>query len=519
MDNKESGRSWFLLTLFLSALLLVPTLWFGFGADQGLHSYGAWVWRKFALAPYAGTFDHNFPGIFLICYLIQAVLGESVTAFRIFDLLWQVLTALMIYLVSCHAFQNRLSGFFSAIFYSIYYLGLGPWDTGHPDTFLLGFYLVSFWFLLKSDNRPARIAFGLAGWFLGTALVVKPIAIIPGLIFLLFPASSKIKSRFPDILCFSGSFIIPLLLFLIYYWRIGHLRELFQALFSFNYRVYSGALVIDTPAMLKGIFLLKSLASSPAIILGGFLYFIFKPGDNQPTRINPVWLWRLLSGIYLGYLMQGKFYPYQQAPVLGFLCLFAGAGWARVTEKIEIKVRTGIIHFAFALILILLSLFSLRAEYLTMLAHSLRHSPGQSRELYPFFKVCAQSAEYLKAHTGPEDKIQVWGGEALINYLAQRRAPSRFPSTLSLIFRPGPDLRSPLQKEFARELLNSLQADPPEYFLAEIMSHPGYGIPSDKQILIEDYPELWRFISRNYFLEHRIGFVECWRIKVRGKAL
>ena len=522
MDKQKPGTLFWGLIIFSSLLLLSPLLWFGFGTDQGLHAYGAWVWRNYHLAPYLGCFDHNFPGIFIIHYFTQLIFGESVLGFRVFDLIWQAATALMISLVSWAVFKNRTAGFLAAVFYSITYINMGAWDTGQRDGFLLLLYLLGFWLLTKPEAASAKIiAPAFSGLLIGFGFLLKPVAALIGFLFMLMLWKRR-KSGLAPILFYLAGCLLPFAIIILYYWRLGGLAKLFQAIFEFNSEIYSGALRAPPLLVLGGIFLMRFWINF-AQVLSGLLLLALLLGRRRKTnefeRGSALWLLLLFAGVYLGYLAQGKYYAYQQTPVWGLLCLFSGVGWAAAFDVLAPaagslrKTKAAV----FSLILLALSCMLIDPGMLRFLAGVPRLTFNEGYDSTPYFFTCRLAASYLQNHTQPGHKAQVWGSEALINYLAQRQAPSRFPSTLSLIFRPGPDLRAPLQKKLGAELLDSLKTDPPAYFLVETISHPGYGIKSDKQVLLEDYPEIENFVSERYSLAYNIkfldGYIEFYRLK------
>jgi len=154
---KANRQKWiyFALSISISALVLLPTLWYAFGPDHGMGAYAAWIWRRFGQLPYVNYFEGDFPGIFLIYYFIQTVLGESVTGFRAFDLIWQTATIAFLYLITERAFRKPMAGLIASLLYAIFYLGLGFWNTGERDGFLLLPCAAAFWLYFRRARRAA----------------------------------------------------------------------------------------------------------------------------------------------------------------------------------------------------------------------------------------------------------------------------------------------------------------------------------------------------------------------------
>ena len=503
------------LSVLVSFILLLPVLWFGFGADHGIFSYAVWVWRKFGMAPYAFCFDQAFPGIFLIHYFVQAFIGESVTAFRIFDLAWQTAAGLVIFLVACSTFKDRWAGFMASAFYAVCYVKLGPWDSGQRDGFFTLLYLLSLWLFMRGGKMRADVFSAiLAGLLIGFAFLLKPTAALLALIFLALIFRSA-KSKLTASIAFIISCGAPSLAVIAYYWRIHALAELYQVLFLFNAKVYSGSMLIPRLVAIKGMLLLRLMPENILIAVGALLAAVLSWKNKNINRSSLFWLALIFLGTYVGYFAQAKYIIYQQAPVWGILCVFAGAGWA-LLFKILLAKRPGHLNskiLVLSLVLLAANIALIDKNSRAFLIKGARVSPAEGQKMFGFYKSCSSAADYVRLRTRPEDKVQVWGGEAMINFLARRRSPTRFPQTFPLMLKPGRGERSVFQKELAAEFLHELQKDPPSYFLVETMSHPGFGISSDKEVMVNDYPELWKFITTQYLPENAIDFIEIYRLK------
>jgi hypothetical protein len=502
----------------LSFLILLSLLWYGFGGDQSWFSYCAWVWRTFGQPPYIAEFEQNFPGVFIIHYFVQATLGESMTAFRVFDLAWQTATALSIYLVATRIFKNPLAGLLSALLYSVYYVNLGLWHTGERDGFLLLLYLSSFLLLTrKGKERPGIFAASLCGLLLGFGFLVKPVAAMVGAVFAGLILKSC-RSKLFSLLTFLASAALPFVACLIYYWRLGGLHDFLNGILFFNYNIYLDYGLSGFAGLLNGLVMRDYLLSNLVILSGAILLLLLRKNIPDSSGGYVIWLLLILAGSYAGYLFQAKYayhFYYHQAPVWGALCVFAGAGWALGIDLINAKwksyraARTAI----FAAAVIGCSVGLMRPEIRSYLAKALRHSPDDGRYQAPYYLYNRQVADYVQKRTGPEDRVQVWGGELGINYFSRRRAPSRFANTLHLVpFRPGRESLSPMQKQYGAELLASLEKTPPAYFIVSVL--PYIKIDNCKTVLVQDYPELWQFVMNNYLLEKNVaGYVEIYRLK------
>lgn len=513
---RQSGPDWrwAWLSGVIALAIMLPVLWQGLGVDHGIFSYSAWIWRKFGQPPYLFCFDQAFPGIFLIHYFVQAVMGESVTAFRVFDLAWQVASAIMLYLVVASTFQNRGAGLLAAVLYSFFYVKLGPWDTGQRDGFFPLLYLLSF-VLLKplSGKRTGLLAPALAGLLIGFALLIKPVA---GAIALVLVALALVSAqrKWLAAFLFCLGCALPSLAIIAYYLHAGALKELYQVLFVFNAKVYAGSMKIPAGEAWRGILLVKLWPHNWAILLDAALLPVLWSRLRVPDKSRAFWLAALFAATYLGYFFQARYFYYHQAPVWGLLSGFAGAGWVLTLEFLLSKTRLSgrTKKAALASLLVLAAASMLSGDYLRLLKTTFTRPPAEGQSSFDYFRVCGRAASYIRARTSASDTVQVWGGEALVNYLAKRRSPSRFAQTFPLILMSGDSPKTALQQELEREFLESLRRSPPAYFVIETMSHPWFGIKSDKDRLVADYPELWKFITEKYNWENGIGFMELYRL-------
>jgi hypothetical protein len=116
------------------------------------------------------------------------------------------------------------------------------------------------------------------------------------------------------------------------------------------------------------------------------------------------------------------------------------------------------------------------------------------------------AAAYLRAHTQPDDPIQVWGYESLVYYLADRTASSRFQMTHPLVMRvPGGEL-TPMQQRWRAEFLDAIATRPPAY-VAVVRGDHWWWAPGEQssEELLDDFPAWKAVIATHYGLERTIG--------------
>jgi len=133
--------------------------------------------------------------------------------------------------------------------------------------------------------------------------------------------------------------------------------------------------------------------------------------------------------------------------------------------------------------------------YLAQFGHNI-----QGRDIYSF-RDTQDTARYLQAHTGADDYVLVWGFQALVNFLAERRSPTRYVFNYPLTFdRP----ESAFRVEARRTFLRDLEERPPVYIVLVTNDvNPLQRV--DSYALVAGFPEFHDVIRRYYRLEADIG--------------
>jgi hypothetical protein len=116
-------------------------------------------------------------------------------------------------------------------------------------------------------------------------------------------------------------------------------------------------------------------------------------------------------------------------------------------------------------------------------------------------------AAYLAARTSPADTVLQWGFDPLINYIADRRSPTRFGFNYPLVRATGE-----LQKSWREQFMRDLRAHSPAYIVI-CLNDTNNLMPKTSTEYMKEFPEFDRFVSDNFILETRIAQYEIWRRK------
>jgi Dolichyl-phosphate-mannose-protein mannosyltransferase len=172
-------RSWVIagLVATAAALLLLPSLLYPFGRDQGVFTDVAQVLLRGG-APYRDVWDIKPPGIYALYASIVGLFGPRIIAIRAIDLIFQAATAAALYMLG-RSFLGSGPAALGALWYAALYLRCGYWGMAQAEGFanlptLLAFFL---WLAGWRARRPVWIF--AAGMLAGSAALLKFPAALP----------------------------------------------------------------------------------------------------------------------------------------------------------------------------------------------------------------------------------------------------------------------------------------------------------------------------------------------------
>ena len=507
-DDSKAYYYGLTLALALGGAILLPTLWYDLGGDQGHYCYVAWAWLEQNVPPCKSSNTCDMPGIIFITWLAFKTLGSSILALRIFDLLFQLLGLGLIFHLSYSLSEGEkpyLAGVVSALLYALFYLGLGHWHTAQRDGFGLPLLLLSAFGYLQLGKRRNFSAIALTGIFVGMAFLIKPPLGIAGLVFsaVLLRRAWRMKISPGKALLeqslLACSALLPLLAAALIYRATGSGLSFWRDCLNFTLNVYVhpkggasawtglGFLIRNESVLLYSLF-----TRDQVIWLGFFLYLLFafssEPASETKAETRMVLLGLLLAGM-ISYLAQGRDFAYHKTPLLGIAAVFAGEFFCTATGRLFAGQgwRPRIVRALAVMVLLGLQFLSVGRREMHLIASvSLRSLDTAYMLQEPLFH---KTAQYISKNSRPG---QVVGGSGFspVLFLAKRLAPTRQTFFTVTTFRDGNGQFDPLVQKWRFELCDDIAKAGPQYMLW--------------QELLNDNECLKDYLENNYTLDTTI---------------
>jgi hypothetical protein len=494
------------LVLGAAAILLLPTLSFRVGVDQSSFlQIGAEILQ--GRWPYLANWESDYPGMMFLQAAELALFGKSIAMFRLFDLLVQLATVFLIYRIT-FAVAGRAGGVLAALLYCLVYQGYGPWNTAQREGFATLAGLWGYWLWFTADRRPAgRTAF-LIGLGLGFGVSIKPTMLALGWFYLpLLPALRV--NRIRTLGWGAAGLLLPVAAFLGFYAAVGGLRELYEATVAYQ-PIYTARLRGNRPLLLHWLDGALRLGRQSVMVGLGYLPFL----AVKERRRERVMLYCAYLGCLAMVVVQGTFAGYHYLPGMAVGAVLIGSayaigvGWIRNWWPALMAGRRDVVVAAL-LIAVAIPKY-VRAEPVGRLVRLSFLEPPTEREFHIGtvfdFTESYDAAKYLREHTGPTDRIQVWGYEPLVYFLATRHAASRFQNSHPLVMRPPGGNLSPMQEAWRAEFLRDVRERRPRY-VGVVRGDAWWWAPDEKtsEQLLDDFPEWKEYLGEHYELERTIG--------------
>ena len=487
--------------------------------DEGSHAAVAAILMDGGL-PYLNAVNNKPPGIFYIYLATFYLFGKfNMMAVHLVAFFWTLATGILLSLLAKKLGGAR-AGLFALLFYLTFTTALYPkMIAANSEIFMALPYSLAALLLWHACIREKGYLFFLSGFMSGLALLIKQVAgveVVAVSAYLLFviPLLSgrrRIVSSVAACVQFGAGFVLPVgtvaSLFYKYgiladqiFWNITYPRR-YISLGASNQGFVSQILAEFVPFVLSTII----LWALSGIWMKHVIADLRERGKSFASHFSLfliLWLAASMYAAFIGNRMYGHYFI-QILPSLSVMAAIAAGKLVDERNGLRGRYRTPVI----------LALTVLPGIVFTAMAISYEATTDTYGGMRPDFR---PATEYIKAHTGPDDKIFVWGWFTPIYVYSQRTPSTRFVFTsMHTGYRQGND---PNEEDRADRtwlavpeawpmLEEDLKRNPPELI---VDTSPG-NYHDFGRYPLKNYPILRGFVEKNCRLEKQIGGTDIYR--------
>jgi len=404
----------------------------------------------------------------------------------------------------------------AAILAALYYVQQGLWMSGERDTYVSIMLLAAFYLAL--DRRKPM----LVGALCTMAFLFRPTYAPYAAIFLIWYLLPFRESR-RKVWQYIWGTAIPIIPCIVLYAALGGLKDFWDATILFNLKVYGGAGAAFN--------LWEPIRFYWVALIGASVAIVYVWKNDRPA----LYLWAaLFAASVLSLLMLYRHSVYHYHPAMTLFLLISAVGWIRIDDRLSSKFhpRNPAKHrFSFigSGIVILIGFYSLwttfrgntiqhvLADIATGRIHSLQESYDRYEDSQEFgVRTQTHVADYLIAHTHPNDTVQMFGPYSYPQYRARVITASRFQTLHAITMRGAGDWLQYFQQSWRKEYMQDMRRAKPIYFIvcdAPEAFRQYYGGRLGHEILRDDFQELGHWLDSNYTPETKIGAFTLYRVR------
>lgn len=481
--------------LLLSLAILSLTFLYPYSGDNALFAYITDLFLR-GIPPYAGAWDHAFPGVMLVHIVQLTLLGKSTHALHAVDIIIQLIALSSLYNIA-KRHHSDLAGWSACILYCIYYVTRGSNMIALTDVYVACLIVIGLDMAYRKAGYRAALLFGLT-------IVFRPTYGLICVMYVLWDLySSRDLGRAMTLAIVSS---LPTILLVTLFGASGHFEAFFESVWTYNVEVYNR--YAGTEQLFEPITRYLVLFT-PAVL--GFAYFVRN------------WKWGLLillalAAAVIALLLQIHA-PYQYPPLAVLLALMAGIGWGMIVTQLRWSM---IVRLALAAAHVFFLVFYLRG---TTLKQAITTYVGGSSllEAQALFEpsllwgTISQEhvADFLINNTEPTDRVQ--GLAPLYPLFKAGVLPSnRFIIPLGFGIRPEDGKLKDFQVRWRSEYMRDMHSRPPKYYIIADSSQdarPFLNGLMPHEFIRKDFPEIGEWLDRDYKLDTLIGsfFIYGWK--------
>ncbi len=560
----QHTRAWLLAGLAAVFMQALPNLRYPIGEDHATFCMiGQGILE--GKLPYRDLWDIKPPGIYYVYALIVKIFGPVMWCLGVVDILWLLLISCCIFYFA-RRYLGTPAAALAMVFNATLHCRQGYIHAAQPETFLM-LCVFGAWFLLwgRDPSRPVRggpstqgseqnwtlrvarcfaagLLMGAAFWLKYNAIVFFPfLLLVPFLDFREWDrGSSQVRMEIPwkDWLArmstVAAGFLFAVLGVLAYFWSAGVwpafkegqlevLPRFAAGHFQWNFSQESFSFLVSALRLSQ-----THLGIWTEIMASLSLLIAWR--RRELACLAPVALMAFAG--YICAAMQGQFnsyyfetcYPFF-AMFWGYVCVKTWEGFRdvrRVFEQRGWTLARPLLWLVFAGVVF--PLFPEESARVIMRYEFLAdwwRDPELSYKVYPSQLLSAKLSQqlcvvdFLKKNSNPEDEVYMWGFAPLINFLAQRRNPSRFMNDFPLVSNWG-------LESWRQEVVRTLETKRPRYIVVErndsVPQCTHTILDSEQCLRLGAYPGLAALMSRQYRPAVNYSDFEVYELKKRSDS-
>jgi len=459
--------------------------------DEGEYAYAGQLILQ-GIPPYELAYNMKLPGTYAAYAVIMAVFGETPAGIHLGLIVVNAVSIFLLFLIVRRLFDPLAAVIAGASFglFTIRPLVLGL--AAHATHFVTLFALLALLILFKALDSNRLVLYFASGFCFGLAFLMKQ----PGILFGIFgglylcmrewPGADERPAFIRKLAVYSAGAIVPYALTCLILWRAGVFAKFWFWTVSYA-RAYG-----TEQAPFKG---LQQLANRIELQKEHipFLFFLAVLGMaaflwNRKMRPHALFVIGFLgfsfSSISVGLYFRGHYFI-MLYPVLGLLIGVGASALADLLRRLRLRAAIVALLFSFAFAN---ALYAERHIYFF-------DSPRQAcRDVYgpnPFPE-SLKIAEYIQAHSSPEDRIAVMGSEPQIYFYAHRHSATGYIYTYALVE------NQPYGRVMQNEMIHEVESVKPLY-IVYVLSRDSWDTRSGADTHIFDWTDA--YVRDNYKLE------------------
>ena len=466
--------------------------------DEGAYAYIASGISEGKL-PYVDAYDHKPPLLYAIYAIAFKTFGKDILAIRVSATIFAILTTFIVFKITEELFNTK-AALIAALFYGIFSSGpMIEGGMGNPESFMNLFLVLSVYMLILSELKgKSSILLFFSGILIGLGTLVKyPAAVNFILIFLLLVIKNlfekrSLKETVFKISIVSIGFLIPLFLTFLIFYINNAWKEMFfwNVIYNLNYAGSANKLIILI------IFTVMDSAFLWLLSSAALIYLILNK-RNLATVFLSVWFITSLIAVSVG--PSFGHYFLQIIPVLSVLSSYGIIEILKLKDSKIVNINLKNIGGVMVLILIVGSLL------ISSITHFyLKKNFGDTVLIkYSYWGILEkqkETANYLNSHTNANDYIYVWGADAGIYFLADRKSSTEFINYYPIYNVPNA----------TEELFDDLNRHKPKYIVIPPETKPYATL----DLFLNFSGEIKEFFVSHYTFETKVGDAAVYRYDI-----